>query len=56
MLNGADGFEWETFCNCAVMYLLPAAAFFGQRGHVSQEHRLAIRSKVRDLSRLSVAD
>ena len=56
MLNGADGFAWETFCNCAVIYLVPAAAPFGQRGRVSLERRLAIRSKVRGLFRLSAAD
>ena len=56
MLNAAEGFEWETFCNCAVIYLVPAAALFGRRGRVSLERRRAIRSKVRDLFRLAASD
>ena len=56
MLNRADGFDWETFCNCAIVYLVPSAALFGRRGRVSHERRLAIRSKVRDLFRLSATD
>jgi len=56
MLNAADGFEWETFCNCAVIYLVPAAALFGRRGRVSLERRRAIRSRIRDLFRLAAAD
>ena len=56
MLNAADGFEWKTFCNCAVIYLVSAAALFGRRGRVSLERRRAIRSKIRDLFRLAAAD
>ncbi len=56
ILNSADGFEWETFCNCSVIYLVPAAALFGRRGCVSHPRRLAIRSKVRDLFRLAATD
>lgn len=56
MLNGADGFDWETFCDCSVMYLVPANELFGRRGVVSLERRRQIRAKVRDLFRLAATD
>jgi hypothetical protein len=56
MLNGGDGFEWETFCNCWVMYLVPSEALFGKRGRVSLERRRVIRAKISDVFRLSMTD
>ena len=56
LLNGADGMDWETFCNCAVIYLVPSAELFGKRGQVSLERRHAIRGMVRDLFLLSAMD
>jgi hypothetical protein len=38
------------------MYLVPTAALFGRRGHVSLERRRNIRSKLRDLFRLANTD
>ena len=56
MLNGADGFDWETFCDCKTIYLIEAAKLFGRRGRVSQERRRAIRAKLRDVFRLAAMD
>jgi hypothetical protein len=56
MLNGADGMDWETFCDCSVFYTVPSAKLFGRRGRVSQERRRKIRAKVRELLRLDATD
>ena len=56
MLNGADGMDWESFCDCSTLFSVPAAALFGRRGRVTLERRRAIRSKVRDLFRLAASD
>jgi hypothetical protein len=56
MLNSADGFDWETFCDCSILYTVPNNGLFGKRGRVSLERRRAIRAKIRDLLRLSATD
>ena len=55
-LNGADGFEWETFCDCKTIFLLESAKLLGKRGRVSLERRRQIRSKLRDVFRLMATD
>jgi mRNA-degrading endonuclease toxin of MazEF toxin-antitoxin module len=56
MLNGADGMDWETFCDCACLYAVKSADLFGKRGRVSLERRRQIRTRIRDLFRLAAAD
>jgi len=56
MLNGADGMDWETFCDCSILWSVPAAGLFGKRGRVSLERRRVIRAKVRDVFRLAATD
>jgi len=56
MLNGADGFEWKTCCDCKTIFLIESAKLFGKRGRVSLERRRQIRAKVRDLFRLLATD
>ena len=56
MLNSADGFDWETFCDCSRMFLVPSGALFGRRGRVSLERRRAIRAKIRAVFRLAAMD
>jgi hypothetical protein len=56
MLNGADGMDWETFCDCSMIWSVPMAGLFGKRGKVSLERRRAIRAKVRDIFRLAATD
>jgi hypothetical protein len=56
MLNGADGMDWETFCDCSIMLSIPAASLFGKRGRVTLERRRAIRATLRDTFLLSATD
>lgn len=56
LLNGADGMDWETFCDCSILYTVPSAQLFGRRGRVSLERRRQIRARVRDLLRLNAMD
>jgi hypothetical protein len=56
MLNGADGMDWETFCDCSIMYAVKSDLLFNRRGHVTLERRRAIRATLRDLFRLAATD
>ncbi len=56
MLNGADGMDWETFCDCSIMYTVKSDLLFNCRGHVTLERRRAIRAKLRDVFRLAATD
>ena len=56
LLNGADGMDWETFCDCSMMVLVESAKLFGKRGRVTHERRNQIRDKVRDIFRLAARD
>ncbi len=56
LLNGADGMDWETFCDCSVLWSVPTAGLFGKRGQVTLERRRAIRSMVRDVFLLGATD
>jgi len=55
LLNGADGMDWETFCDCSIVYAVPSG-LFGKRGKVTLERRRAIRAMLRDMLRLSAMD
>jgi mRNA-degrading endonuclease toxin of MazEF toxin-antitoxin module len=56
MLNGADGLDWETFCDCSVIYAVKSDLLFNKRGRVTLERRRAIRALVRDMFLLSDTD
>jgi mRNA-degrading endonuclease toxin of MazEF toxin-antitoxin module len=56
MLNGADGMDWETFCDCSIMWVVPSEQLFGRHGQVTRERRMAIRNKLRDVFRLAAID
>ena len=56
LLNGADGMDWETFCDCSILYSVPAAGLFGKRGRVSLERRRVLRARLRDVFRLAATD
>ena len=56
MLNGADGMDWETFCDCSIMYAVKSDLLFNRRGRVTLERRRAIRATLRDLFRLAATD
>ena len=56
MLNGADGMDWETFCDCSIMWVVRSDLLFGKRGRVGLERRRNIRPLLRDAFRLSATD
>jgi mRNA-degrading endonuclease toxin of MazEF toxin-antitoxin module len=56
LLNGADGMDWETLCDCGIFYSIPSAGLFNKRGRVSLERRRQIRGNIRDLFRLAATD
>jgi len=56
MLNSADGFDWETFCDCATMYAVRSDQLLRKAGRVSLERRRVIRSRIRDIFRLQATD
>src|ERR1051325_3217688 len=56
MLNGADGMDWETFCDCSCLYAVKSSELFGRRGKISLERRREIRGKIRDLFLLGATD
>ena len=56
LLNSADGMDWETFCDCSILYTVPADKLFGRRGRISLKRRRQLRVKVRELLRLDATD
>jgi mRNA-degrading endonuclease toxin of MazEF toxin-antitoxin module len=56
LLNGVDGMDWETLCDCGTFYSIPSAGLFNKRARVSLERRRQIRGKIRDLFRLAATD
>lgn len=46
LLDSADGLDWETFCNCAHLWLVASADLYGFRGMVTSLRRNAIRDKI----------
>ncbi len=55
-LNGADGFDWETFCDCSILWSVETSGLFQKRGLVTLERRNTIRDKLRDIFRLAARD
>jgi hypothetical protein len=56
MLNGEDGMDWGTLCDCSTIYAVKSSQLFGRRGRVILERRRAIRAKIRDLFLLNASD
>ena len=56
LLNGEDGMDWETFCDCSILWSIERAGLSNQRGQVTLERRRLLRAKVRDLLRLMATD
>jgi hypothetical protein len=48
--------DWETFCDCSILWSVPASGLFGKRGHVSLERRRRIRALLRDVFLLGASD
>jgi mRNA-degrading endonuclease toxin of MazEF toxin-antitoxin module len=55
-LNVEDGLDWESFCDCSILWSVKSATLVARRGHVTLERRRAIREKVWGLLRLSATD
>ncbi len=56
VLDGEDGLNWETFCDCSILWSLDIARLNARRGHVILERRSTIRLFVREKLRLSATD
>jgi hypothetical protein len=56
MLNGEDGMDGETFCDCSCVYAVKSAGLFRKRGHVTLERRRQIRTTIRGVFLLSATD
>ncbi len=56
MLDTEDGLNWETFCDCSIMWSVEANRLSNRRGKVTLERRRAIRATVRDMFRLAALD
>lgn len=56
MLDRADGMDWETFCDCSILWSIDAKRLKRHRGHVIPERRRAIRAMLRDMFLLLEAD
>ena len=56
MLDTEDGMDWETFCDCSILYSVKSNDLFGRRGHVILERRRKMRALLRDLLRLQAMD
>ena len=58
MLDPADGtgLNWESFCDCSILWSVERAGLHNPRGRVTVERRRAIREKVRGVLRLLTDD
>ena len=56
VLDVEDGLNWETFCDCSILWSIERASLSNQRGHVTLERRRLLRAKLRDLLRLMATD
>ena len=48
MLDSADGLDWESFCDCSILWVAESALLRRHRGQVTVDRRNAIRDLVRD--------
>jgi mRNA-degrading endonuclease toxin of MazEF toxin-antitoxin module len=51
-LNGADGFDHETVCQCDVIFLLQRAGLREKLGAVSWERQQQLKSRLKEVFRL----
>ena len=51
-LNGADGFETATVCQCDLIYFLDKSTFHSPLGLISWERQQQIKSKLKEVFRL----
>jgi hypothetical protein len=53
VLNGADGLDCRTACQCDFLYVLPKASLLERKGSVSFERRQQIKEHIRNILRLN---
>ena len=51
-LNGADGFEVPTVCQCDFLYALPKSALHSALGPVSWERQPQLKNRLKEVLRL----
>jgi mRNA-degrading endonuclease toxin of MazEF toxin-antitoxin module len=56
VLNTEDGLDWETFCDCSILWSVDVNRLRRPRGQVTLERRRAIRAMIRDMFRLAAVD
>jgi len=56
MLDAADGMDWESFCDCSIIYAIEVSRLRRRRGEVGLDRRNAIRSTIRDTFLLMETD
>ena len=55
-LDTVDGMDWETFCDCSILWSVGVRRLKRRRGQVNAERRRAIRSKIKDFFLLMEED
>jgi hypothetical protein len=56
LLNGADGRDWETFCDCSILFIAESARLYNKMGTGTLPRRNQIRNKIRDSFLLAARD
>lgn len=56
LLDTADGLDWESFCDCSILWVAESAKLTRKRGKVSLNRRLQIRSLLKELFLLNSTD
>ncbi len=49
ILDKEDGMDWQTFCDCSMLWSIDVKSLKRHRGRVTLERRRAIRQKIRDV-------
>ena len=52
VLNGADGLDCPTACQCDFFYVLPKTSMIDMKGSVSFERQRQIKERIRNIFRL----
>ena len=56
ILDREDGMDWETFCDCSMLWSVDVKRLKHCRGHVTLERRRAIRTTIREMFLLMASD
>ena len=56
MLDVEDGLNWETFCDCSIIWVVERSSLSHKCGRVTLERRRALRAMLRDTFLLLASD